>query len=183
MGLRPYARERRGRLHRRQWLPKHRCNSSLGAGPFAASLDRKPSGVLAGPAPFGCPHSNCWLWPDLRPGIIGGPNPLTAASTLCSPVFGTFSKYRPRPAMAADRIEADIAVMNGRAGGSRTGHSGSDIRFTLETPYPALDCVEFSGSTSNAASLRKGQGNDQRHITGCVDRYICRGSGLRAGTL
>src|ERR1700730_10598824 len=85
MGLRPYARERRGRIHRRQWLPKHRCNSSLGSGTFAARLDGKPSGVLAGSALFGCPHSNCRLRPDLRPRIIVGPNPLTATSTFGGP--------------------------------------------------------------------------------------------------
>jgi hypothetical protein len=68
--------------------------------------------------------------------------------------------------MAADRIEADIAVMNGRARVvvAELGTPGFDIRFTLETPYPALDCVAFSGSTSNAASY----GRDKEMIRGIL---------------
>jgi hypothetical protein len=56
--------------------------------------------------------------------------------------------------MAADRIEADIARMNGLSPERATepDTSGFDIRFTLEPGYTGLDRVEFSGSTSNAAS-------------------------------
>jgi hypothetical protein len=56
--------------------------------------------------------------------------------------------------MAADRIEADIAVMNGPSPERATEPEtpNFDIRITLEPGYTGLDRVEFSGSTSNAAS-------------------------------
>jgi hypothetical protein len=69
--------------------------------------------------------------------------------------YGVFRKDRPRPAMSMDRIEADIAVMNGRGleTAAEPDTPGFDIRFALETGYTALDWVAFSGSTSNAASM------------------------------
>jgi hypothetical protein len=68
--------------------------------------------------------------------------------------YGTFRKDRPRPAMSIDRIEAAIAVVNGLSpeSASEPDTSGFDIHFTLKPGYTALDCVAFSGSTSNAAS-------------------------------
>lgn len=68
--------------------------------------------------------------------------------------------------MAADRIEADIAVMNGPSlqRATEPDTSGFDIHFTLEPGYTALDRVEFSGSTSNAAS----QGRDKEMIRGIL---------------
>jgi hypothetical protein len=77
-----------------------------------------------------------------------------AFQSMKSTAYGTFRKYRPRPALAADRIEADIAVVNGRVLETVTepDTSGFDIHFTLKPGYTALDCVAFSGSTSNAAS-------------------------------
>ena len=59
-----------------------------------------------------------------------------------------------RASMSVDRIEADIAAVDGPSLGTATEPEtpNFDIRFTLETGYTPLDRVEFSGSTSNAAS-------------------------------
>jgi hypothetical protein len=64
-------------------------------------------------------------------------------------------EYRPRLAMSVDRIEADIAAMDGSSLETVTEPEtpNFDIQFTLETGYTALDRVELSGSTLNAASM------------------------------
>jgi hypothetical protein len=56
--------------------------------------------------------------------------------------------------MSVDRIEADIAAMDGPSLETATEPEtpNFDIRITPETGYTPLDRVEFSGSTSNAAS-------------------------------
>src|ERR1700722_2335169 len=80
---------------------------------------------------------------------------------------------------------SDIAILNDLSPERATEPGLSRFRYPVHagTGYPALDRLEFSRSTSSAATAWKGQRHDQRHITGCGDRYICRWSGLRAGNL